>query len=169
MADFYNPYHFVPVEKPKRTPAHPVTRENFVSGKPEHATHARYMPETLSGRLVVRLETVTPVVVGSDQSRPNPKDYATVTPYMAGGVPAIPASSLRGLIGSVIEAASGGPLRVLDDRAYSYRRRMDQALSAIGLIVKGEKDDELALKPMCLPMLESNDGGRSFGLETLDS
>ena len=163
MARFYNPYHFVPVEKPAAAQTHlSIARKDFPDSKGDFArvTHERYVSGTHSGRLVVRLTTVTPTVIGAEQKRERKDECATVEPYRIDGQPAIPASTLRGLIGSVVEAASNGPLRVLDNRGYSYRRGMEESLSAIGLIV--EENGELKLKPMCLPSLESHDGGRTF-------
>ena len=128
MADFYNPYNFVPVEKPTEAQkAAYLDYEAFEKGElPEaraHVTHSRYVPNTVSGRLVVRLQTVTSTVVGAQQDRSDRKSVSVVKPYTAGGQPAIPASSLRGLIGSVMEAVSNGPLRVLEPAAATHRLR----------------------------------------------
>lgn len=164
MARFYNPYHFVPVGARNRE--HCMKRDAFRDhvDRESPVTHERFVPQTHSGRLLVRLTTVTPTVVGNKQHRPHEKDFATVEPYLAGGVPGIPGSALRGMIGSVIEAATNAPLRVLHDRMYSFRRKMETSLSAVGLIVL--ENGELKLRPMCLPTLESRDGGRSFEAPT---
>jgi CRISPR-associated protein (TIGR03986 family) len=158
MARFYNPYHFVPVEKPGAPQNHLSIRR--ADRWPERVTHERYAPNTHSGRLVVRLTTVTPTVIGAKPIREDKGEYATIETYRVEGRPAIPASTLRGLIGSVIEAASGGPLRILDNSSYSYRRGMEESLSAIGLLV--EDGGALKLQPMSLPTLESTDGGHTF-------
>ncbi len=162
MPNFYNPYQFVPVERPNDAQKRAsCTREEFPDPekRPKHVTHERYVPGKHSGRLVVRLRTVTPVVVGGEQIRKE-KDFTEVKPYRAGGRVAIPGSSIRGLTSSVIEAATDGPLRVLTDRALSYRKPMAKPLSAIGML-QMEKG-ELRLLPLCLPVLESKDGGKSF-------
>lgn len=160
MAQFYNPYHFVPVSAPNKK--HSIQRDAFREkvDRESSVTHERFVPQTHSGRLLVRLTTVTPTAVGNKQHRPHEKEYATVEPYLVDGVPAIPGSAIRGMIGSVIEAATNAPLRVLNDPMYSFRRKMERSLSAIGLIV--QEKGELKLRPMCLPTLESKDGGRSF-------
>jgi CRISPR-associated protein (TIGR03986 family) len=166
MAKFYNPYHFVPVEKPgpaaewhsrKRAQLEGALANREGAGWPDQVTHERYVKETHSGRLIVRVTTVTPTVIGGEQRNQR------VHPFRAGGRAAIPASTLRGLIGSIIEASSNGPLRVLQERFYSFRRQMADSLSAIGLIV-GEPG-KLRLQPMCLPTLESKDGGRTFPVD----
>ena len=156
MARFYNPYHFVPVEKPA---TQDVLREDFKHGKPEHVTHERWTKDALSGRLIVRLRTVTPLVLGADQRRDGDA-LAVVAPYLVAGRPAVPGSSLRGLIGSTLEAATNAPLRVLEDRRFSFRRKMEDSLSALGLIV--QQGERLWLRPMALPTLESRDGGDTF-------
>ena len=162
MTDFYNPYQFVGVEKTTD-----AVKKAFWTDRKTLARdadlHSRYAENKHSGRIIARLRTVTPVAIGAHQESKK-KSYAKVEPYQPGGRAAIPASSLRGMIGSLIETASNAPLRVLTDRAFSYRRKMEESLSAIGLI---EKEGEGAtakywLKPMCLPTLESADGGRTF-------
>jgi CRISPR-associated protein (TIGR03986 family) len=159
MAEFYNPYHFVPVHAPSDTQKG-VKRKAVA----EKTTHERYTAGTHSGRVVLRLTTVTPLVVGAQQERPN-REYAKVDAYKVDGMPAIPASSLRGMAGSVIEAATCSPLRVLQLTPYSFRRKMTEGLSAIGLVVQVEKDPHrFGLKPMCLPTLVSQDGGRTFAV-----
>ncbi|MEK7995065.1 MAG: TIGR03986 family CRISPR-associated RAMP protein [Planctomycetota bacterium] len=162
MSKFYNPYHFVPVEKPSKAQQESAIPKKQFPANPNRpwVTHERYVPDTVSGRLVARLTTVTPTVVGADQDRKDKKDFATVEPYLVSGRAAIPGSTLRGLVGSVIEAASNGAMRVLEDRPYSYRRKMQDSLSAIGVIVKVGVGFKLL--PLCLPTLESRDGGRSF-------
>ncbi|MEE8585030.1 MAG: TIGR03986 family CRISPR-associated RAMP protein, partial [Acidobacteriota bacterium] len=72
------------------------------------------------------------------------------------GRPAIPASSVRGMISSLAEAASNSALRILENRAYSYRMAMP-GLSAIGMVVtrNGQAGDtEYRLRPLSLPTLE---------------
>ena len=158
----YNPYHFVPVAKrgePQQR--HDLNRDDLLSPTgAASTTHDRYVEETHSGRLVCRLTTKTPLVVGAEQTR-HPNAIGDVEPYMVMGPgdlekrPAIPGSSLRGLIGSLAEAASNSAMRVLTAGFYSYRKPFEpkHTLSAIGLIVKDEKGD-LKLKPVALPTLE---------------
>ena len=167
MARFYNPYHFVPVSAPNGEQEHAsapraVFDKNFRQPTQfQQVTHERYVPDTRSGRLVVRLTTVTPTVIGAKQENDPRTGQPRVHPFKVEGRAAIPASTLRGLIGSVLEAATNGPLRVLDDRVYSYRKKMEgESLSAIGLLV--DEGGVRKLKPMCLPTLESRDEGRTF-------
>src|ERR1039457_6922273 len=120
MSTVYNPYHFIPVSS--RTTAQKrcdVERGKLGTGV---VTHERYVPQTHSGRIVCRLTTKTPLVVGAKQPR-SEGDYAVVEPYTTpDGKPAIPGSALRGMISSLAEAASNSTLRVLGDEAYTYRK-----------------------------------------------
>lgn len=161
----YNPYHFVPVSK--RTTAqkaHDLERDKLATDFAGATTHERYVPGTHSGRLVCKVTTVTPLVVGAKQSRQGGQ-VGRVEPYLVAGRPAIPGSSLRGMVGSLVEAASNSAARVLGGDAYSYRKPFQSAtkppLSAIGLIVR--KDGKLMLRPLTLPTLTAvNRGGVKY-------
>jgi len=136
--NFHNPYHFVPVSKKPGPDSVPI--EDFKSRQlPSHLTHARYVSETVqnqtkqpvfSGRLVCRLESESPLVVGGEQVKQNDNDPTIVKPFMSGRNPAIPASSLRGLISSVAEAASNSALRVLEATGYALGPRRNDHPSA---------------------------------------
>src|ERR1035441_4585190 len=100
MARFYNPYHFVPVEKPGAAQQDlgmpcEVFRGNVASKKWEHVTNERYVPGKHSGRLVVRLTTVTPTVIGGKQGRANPNASTSVSPYLVDEQAAFPGSAPR--------------------------------------------------------------------------
>lgn len=141
MIKFCNPYHFVSVEE--TTQEHHlglvegVFRENHRDKRHKafkNYSHAQYYPDTYSGRLICRLTTEGAVFIGADQKRPDSKDVAIANPFELNGMPAIPASSLRGLLSSLMETASNSALRILDDRTLSYRREVEDALSAIGMV-----------------------------------
>src|ERR1035437_584663 len=119
----YHPYHFIPLH-PNTHPAS-VDMAAFEKGEVPHLTHDRYVSESrgqrcFSGRLVCALETVSPLVIGGahdDRQQP-----VMVNPFLLpDGQPAIPASSLRGLISSVAEAASNSALRVLSLRKGDWK------------------------------------------------
>jgi CRISPR-associated protein (TIGR03986 family) len=153
--EFHNPYHFIPVKKNQRKDD--LSREAFAgevnADTHRHVTHDRYVADAFSGRLICRLTTETALVVGAKQ---NEKIPAEVSQYQLDGLPAIPASTLRGLISSLTEAATNSSLRVLEDESYSFRRRMEESLSAIGMIV--EEAGALRMRPLALPMLRGDEG-----------
>jgi len=169
VTQFYNPYHFVPCAKP--TPG-AVKLEDFDKGVPAHVTHAKWLATNEGkplhhGRLVCKLTPETPLVVGAEQEEdPAGRSAKRVKPFELDGKPAIPGSSLRGLISSIAEAASNSALRVLTNSVYSYRKEMSEALSAMGIIreVKNGSDPAYELLPLALPhMLGSQRDG--FRLE----
>lgn len=161
MNTCYNPYHFIPVlQRGETQDVYDLARERLGTEAAVATTHARYVGQTHSGRLLCRLTTKTPLVVGAKQTRLE-NQVADVEPYMVRGRgdnqprPAIPGSSLRGLISSLVEAGSNSALRVLTRGVYSYRKPFDpkHTLSALGLIARST-DGSLKLKPLALPTLE---------------
>lgn len=169
--EFFNPYHFVPVaQRDAEQTRNDLAPDRLHTDRAGATTHERYLPAHHSGRLECRLTTKTPLVVGAQQNRA-PGTIGHVEPYMvrerdqANTRPAIPGSSLRGLISSLAEAASNSAPRVLDGRPYSYRKpfKPEHTLSAIGMIVR-EGNEELRLKPVALPTLElATHQGRPLG------
>lgn len=148
---FHNPYHFVPLPEkasgPQRTALSDDRRD-----LPDQVTHECFVKNTFSGRIRCRLTTITPLVIGAEQTGEAPKQ---VHPYEVTGTtdPGIPASALRGLISSIIEAATQSAFRVLADRIFSYRKGMTEGLSALGLVVSSK--DGLKLFPLADPHTES--------------
>lgn len=155
---FHLPYHFVPVEERSGDGDVPVERLR----ETPRLGHHRWDEEGLSGRLVCRLTNETPMFIGAERK---PGEPATVKPFELDGEPALPATTLRGLLSSVAEAASNSALRVLDDGVLSYRKPMGDSLSAIGMIIEDEtaKDEAgkpmLRLRPLVLPHLEAPPSG----------
>jgi CRISPR/Cas system CSM-associated protein Csm3 (group 7 of RAMP superfamily) len=135
--EFFNPYHFVGVSATAGPGAVPASKLDAA----EHLSHAAAAKNTYSGRILCRLTTLTPVVVGAKQNRPDKNNYATVEPFRhpESGQPALPATSLRGLVSSIAEAASNSALRVLANTAMSYRCRVEDNLTEIGMIVDGRQ------------------------------
>lgn len=160
---FHNPYHFVPV-KPDRRPDD-LAVSDFDEGKVGHVTHDRFVSETgrgqqtspvYSGRLICRLTTEDPIVIGNKREELEDKSHR-VSPFKLDGKPAIPASTLRGLISSIAEAASNSALRILENRAFSYRASRQESLQALGMIVEEPMTKQRKLLPLALPPLPWDD------------
>ena len=116
----YYPFHFVPASgKSNKFTGLEFTVEQLQKGG-VHVTHERYVPGTLSGVLQCTLTTVTPLVVGAEQTRPSGQ-VAHVSPFLIDRQPAVPGSSLRGMLASILEAASDSALRILDRKPYELR------------------------------------------------
>lgn len=161
MAQFYAPYNFIPVTGQCNGAATPTAdAAALAAGTTDSpARHDVWQPGTHSGRLLCALTTCSPVAVGSRQEpaeptrgEASPKRVQLYTD--ATGQPAIPASSLRGMVSSIAEAVSQSSLRVLEDKHYSVRKaaKPGQALSAIGRLVMSGNGD-IRLEPMSFPML----------------
>jgi len=129
MSDsFCNPYHFVPVTRENPSSEQSLKVTDFDERKLKNYGHAKYHPDTLSGRIICKLTTEKEIFIGAAQTRPNPKEVATAEHFELEGKPAIPASSLRGLLSSLVESASHSALRVLDDRVLSVRQEMKKSV-----------------------------------------
>jgi len=119
MSKFHNPYHFVPVSKTIAPGGVPLPkgeqRDETFSRSLAHRSHDRYSPGSRCGRIICRLTTQSPLVVGATQTKGR-NGAGSVDQFTFGDEPAIPASTLRGLISSVAEAASNSALRVLEAR-----------------------------------------------------
>lgn len=112
---FHNPYVFIPFApvQPDIWQPHASLRESRHS----HATYAGF-----SGRLVLELETTTPIFIGSTRGTPPGANQPTpVNPFNLNGQRAIPATSLRGVVSSMFESVSGSNTRVLEDSVLTTR------------------------------------------------
>ncbi|MDA1166534.1 MAG: TIGR03986 family CRISPR-associated RAMP protein, partial [Planctomycetota bacterium] len=145
-----------------------------------HVTHDRYVSttpmaggqKTYSGRLLCRLTTETEMVIGGMQRQVSANEPTEITPFefpVSGdesGKPAIPATSLKGLISSLAEAASNSAARILHNTWLSRRALIgSEALPAIGIIVRrllpsgpddGDKPpvETLRVVPLTVPPLQ---------------
>jgi len=159
MSDFHNPYHFVPV-RPGADDSHRTPVEDFDEPFLSHGCHGRYAvdDEHFHGRVVCRLTTQTPVFVGASRTE-EPSDQAPgrVAPYELDGQPAIPASSLRGLVSAIAEAASQSAMRVLDDHVLTRRMEVGEALSALGMVKVDYRSGKTRyrLLPLCAPVMHT--------------
>lgn len=156
MDEFYLPYHFVPVAKGGRKADIAVAELQKKGGQIANVRHDRY--EERSGTIECVVEAVSPVFVGDEKE----DGQEEVPGYRLKEQPALPASSLRGLIASLAEAASNSAARVLGrtvlgQACYSYRKPMREPLSAIGML--HEKEGGWELEPVCLPLLHFNAHG----------
>ena len=111
---FRNAYHFVP-----RLPGEELTLA---------PSHDRYTG--LSGRITCTLTLEQPTVIGGKRSH-TAGDYHRLEQFVFEDDPAIPATSLKGLISSIAEAASLSRYRVLEDEALTVllpmRKRAESA------------------------------------------
>ncbi|NOX36296.1 MAG: TIGR03986 family CRISPR-associated RAMP protein [Calditrichaeota bacterium] len=100
-----NPYQFVPHDK------------NCSELKSEAPSLAKF--SGLSGYLVCEITTLTPLFIGGKRHEgeaPKKIDFFEIN-----GKPAIPGSSIRGMLRSVLEAATGSCFSVFDESPLHYR------------------------------------------------
>lgn len=162
---FHNPYHFVPLGP--GVPPGSVPRDEFMpakagepakQGKYPHLTHDRFVERAHSGRIVCKVIVETPLICGSQQEERGEDQTKLIHPFeLNDGTPALPASSLRGMLSSLAEAASHSALRVLKNTSLSHRMAVQQeSLSAIGLLVERPGvggEPLLLLQPLTVPTL----------------
>lgn len=151
---FLNPYTFIPAAAPD--PEKAVDYEGIHNDAPEarHLRHDRWERGTYSGRIVCKLTTKTPTLVGAKQA---PGDKKNNTPtqvenYRNHGRLAIPGNSLRGAVGTIAETLSASSFRVLEDRTYSVRQSMTGSLKAIGMLEKDGQGRWL-IRPLALTLV----------------
>jgi CRISPR/Cas system CSM-associated protein Csm3 (group 7 of RAMP superfamily)/cold shock CspA family protein len=130
--EFLNGYHFVPRKAPDKESwlkdqgdvernLKPYDGEKAASFGLTPGTltdgHAVYAPGRHSGRITCTVELECPTVIGAKRysGGDNAKRYAVVDPFLYRSRPAIPATSLKGLISSIAEAASRSAYRALGD------------------------------------------------------
>lgn len=161
MPEFHHPYNFIPVTgEVNKQPTPKVLYEKIVEGY-EGIRHDLWQQDTFSGRIVARVHLMTPTMVGGQQIHSDdPDGAALVESFKRDGKIALPANSLRGVIGSVAETLSQSSLRVLEKRRYSVRKPVGNGLSAIGLLRKDKSFFELI--PLTLPVIST--GGANYNI-----
>jgi CRISPR-associated protein (TIGR03986 family) len=144
---FHNPYHFVPVKAVSKDgiKKNPNTKKFDFSSHP-NVTHDRYAKGSYSGRVMCQITAKTAFVVGDKHD--DTVEPTVVKQYELDRFPAIPATSIRGLISSIVETTSNSSLRVLENETYSYRKKSEEALQDIGMIVK-QDEKNYRLLPLC--------------------
>lgn len=187
---FHNTYHFAPLEGVNRngwTSAQDFREGQFEGTRFDHGVYLSSESSSASnntvrgadseifhGRIICKLTTHSPLVVGGSQKKPmkaddkedkkkkeDTNDCTFVEPFMRDGCPAIPASSLRGMISNLAEVASQSAMRVLhDQKPLSYREAAapDTVLSAIGRLEF--ENGRWLLRPLTAPNMTLREKGR---------
>lgn len=135
MTHFYNPYQFIPLSKP--TDEQLFDYQQIADGETTFIRHDRWDENALSGRIVCRLETISPLVIGANQKDGEKEQAKEVVPYREGQ--ALPANSLRGMVASVVEGISNSALRVLSNQKeheYFVRRHYRHPLKEMGVLIQ---------------------------------
>lgn len=159
MTTFRNSYHFVP-RKPNDAKAkgHKLPEKQRDFGlRPGHESegHAIYATDAHSGRITCRITLECPTIIGGQrETDPNKKGPAKVAPFLFARKPAIPASSIKGMLSLIAESAARAPYRVLRDMQLTvafpeFDQRVRRLFTVRHKSVKGES------KVDCSPGLTS--------------
>lgn len=165
--EFHHPYNFIPVTgKINNESTAKIPYDNIYNGK-SHIRHDLWQAGTHSGRLIARLRLETPTIVGGQHEKVEENGLTYVKHYQRDGKIAIPANSLRGMIGSVAETLSQSALRILENKQYSVRKPVEQGLSAIGLLKSSSTSESgLAILPLTIPINLTDLWLKVFGKST---
>ncbi|NBD95300.1 MAG: TIGR03986 family CRISPR-associated RAMP protein [Gammaproteobacteria bacterium] len=165
MSKFLNPYQFIDAKEPNQ--GHLIDSEQVSKGSSQFVRHDQWVKDGRSGRIVCRLKIRTPTAVGGFYQKPKDNEPARQEPYRRNGRIAIPGSSLRGMIGSTLEAISASSLRILEDRAYSVRKSMTDSLKLIGRLQRA--GGQWSITPLCVTALTINNKNAVSRFKTLDA
>ena len=130
---FINPYNFIPVTEVKQSDE--TIREYYSENS---HFQDRFRKGAVSGRVVCEVETESAMFIGGGKAQEyddQTKTPAKLVPFSLNGEPAIPPSTIKGMLSSVMEAASNSALRVLERKAYTRRMKASgESFSKIGIL-----------------------------------
>ncbi|MBF0630905.1 MAG: TIGR03986 family CRISPR-associated RAMP protein [Magnetococcales bacterium] len=104
------PYNFVPLSEWIFEPPHS-----------DQVSRDYPLGEGIRGVLELELTTHSPLLVGGEQGRETEKEVRVPFFRLPNGDPAIPGSSIKGMIRNVLEIAAFGKMRLVDDKRYGLR------------------------------------------------
>jgi CRISPR-associated protein (TIGR03986 family) len=136
---FLNPYNFVRyLDKPTPEPT-ADSPEQLLMWRCPPPPHDRYVG--LTGRITCTVEAVTPLFISDshaiDEDKEGHKSYRF---FQYDGKPALPASSLRGMVRSVFEAVTNSCFAVFDGQRLSYRLEAGRSSALVPARVEKHKD-----------------------------
>ncbi|GAW27542.1 TIGR03986 family CRISPR-associated RAMP protein [Carboxydocella sp. ULO1] len=114
---FHNPYNFVRYLENRP--------DNHVLGNCLPPTHDRYVG--LTGRITCKVEAVTPLFISDSHAVKEENGHKTYRFFQYEGRPALPASSLRGMIRSVFEAVTNSCFAVFQKDNFPLEYRISRA------------------------------------------
>ncbi|TAN98154.1 MAG: TIGR03986 family CRISPR-associated RAMP protein, partial [Phormidium sp. SL48-SHIP] len=137
---FHNPYNFVPA-----LPRNNITGE---LGDRKPIGHGRYHANHWTGRIAVKLTTITPLLIpDASEMEEDAQGHKTFpTRLDAQGKPYLPPTSLRGMLRSAYEAVTNSRLSVLDphDMRLAYRMPAQMGLEMVPARIE---NNEIKLYP----------------------
>jgi CRISPR-associated protein (TIGR03986 family) len=104
--DFHNPYNFIP-SPPRNT-------DHSELGDREPAGHGSYRKDHWSGRIAVRVRTVTPLLIPDASREQEDRNQHKTQPIREGpeGIPILPPTSIKGMLRAAYESITNSRLGV---------------------------------------------------------
>ena len=137
---FHNPYNFVP--------ALPRDGAGSELGDRKPVGHGRYLPDHWTGRIAVKLTTVTPLLIPDAAEMTEDENGHKTFPVRIGadGNPYLPPTSIKGMLRSAYEAITNSRLSVFEshDQLLAYRLPAKDGLTMIPALIK---DGQVCLYP----------------------
>lgn len=122
---FHNPYNFVPA----------LPRKQVTGELGDHAPvgHSRYLPKYWSGRIAVKLTTITPLLIPDAAEMTESNDHKTYPVRLCvDNKPYLPPTSIKGMLRSAYEAVTNSRLSVFEghDTRLAYRMPATEGTTA---------------------------------------
>lgn len=141
--NFHNPYNFVPA-----LPRDSNAVQESELGDHRAPGHGRYLPDRWSGRISVKLTTVTPLLIpDAAEVTANEDDHKTYSMRLGkDGKPYLPPTSIKGMLRSAYEAVTNSRLSVLDNHDAKLAYRMPAKIG-LQMVPARIEDGKIRLYP----------------------
>lgn len=138
--NFHNPYNFVPA-----LPRNTVTGE---LGDRQPSGHSYYHGDKYSGRIAVKLKTVTPLLIPDASLEEEDNNNHKTYPVRIGkdGKPYLPATSIKGMLRTAYEAVTNSRLAVFEDHNSRLAYRMPPTIG-LEMVPARIEGDRISLYP----------------------
>lgn len=120
------------------------SKEDLLLGKCTPPPHDRYVGVT--GKITCSLETFSPLFISSAEGIEQRQNHNAYEFFKIAGKPAIPGSSLRGMLRSVFEAVTNSCFSNLSDARLSYHLEPAKALKLVPARIEGNGNGTLELR-----------------------
>jgi CRISPR-associated protein (TIGR03986 family) len=142
IGDFHNPYNFVP--------APPRTSEKLGElGDRDPRGHHSYLTNLWSGRISVKLNTITPLIINDAANlKKLPTNTHKTYPIRisSNGLPYLPPTSLKGMLRSAYEIVTNSRFSVFQNHEERLAYRMEASSEAVPARVEKDKSGNLVLR-----------------------
>ncbi|MCK6561903.1 TIGR03986 family CRISPR-associated RAMP protein [candidate division KSB1 bacterium] len=120
------------------------SKEDLLLGKCPPPPHDRYIG--VSGKIICLLETFSPLFISSAERIEHRQDHNAYEFFKIDGKPAIPGSSLRGMLRSVFETVTNSCFSNLTDSRLSYHLEPAKALKLVPARIEKNGTDAWVLR-----------------------